>query len=45
MSVALSTIVVVFEMGPLAATTAHDAVVAGLLSAYSRRLCGHAVFR
>ena len=45
MSVALSTIVVVFETGPLAATSAHDTVVAGLLSVRSRRLCGHAVFR
>jgi len=44
MSVALSTIVVVFEMGPFAAISANDAVVAGLLSARSRRLCGHAVF-
>jgi hypothetical protein len=45
MSVALSIVVVVFEIGPLAATSAHDAGVAGLLSARSRRLCGHAVFR
>ena len=45
MSVALSTIVVVFEMGPLAATSAHDAMVAGLLFARSRRLCGYAVCR
>ena len=45
MSVALSTVVVVFEMGPLDATSAHDAVVAGLLSGRSHRLCGHAVCR
>jgi len=41
MSVALS-IIVVFEMGPLAA---HDAVFAVLLSARPRLLCGHAIFR
>jgi hypothetical protein len=39
MSVALSNIVMVFEMEPLAATSAIDAVVAGMLSAPPPTVC------
>ena len=45
MFVAISTIVMVFEIGPLADTSAHDAMVAGLISARSHRLCVHAFLR
>ena len=45
MSVPLTTIVVIFYISILASTSAHDAVVAGQLSACTLLLRGHTVFK